>query len=168
MKEPILYIMCGVAFSGKSTLAKKIEEYTGATLISQDALFFEKEKELNLDQDSDKQWRMLLDMCLERIKENLSAGESVVFDNTNTKFEHREELRVVTESVGAKTKVIFLDTPMEIQKERQEKNLETGERHDVKQEYLDQAVKELEIPGENENTIVFKPDSDLESFLKTI
>lgn len=166
--KPILYIMCGVGFSGKSTLAKKIAEHTGAVLVSQDALFFEKEKELNLDQDSDEQWRMLLDICLERIKENLSAGKSVVFDNTNTKFEHREELRRLARSVGAETKVIFLDTPIEIQKERQNKNLETGERHTVKQEYLDQAIAELEVPNENENVLVFKPDTDIDEFLKNL
>ena len=160
--------MCGVGFSGKSTLAKKIAEYTGATLVSQDALFFEKEKELNLDQDSDEHWRMLLDMCLERIKKNLSAEKSVVFDSTNTRFEHREELREVARSVGVETKVIFLDTPIEVQKERQQKNLSTGERHDVKQEYLDQAIVELEVPSENENTIVFKPDTDLNYFLKSL
>src|SRR3989344_6324144 len=123
--RPILYIMCVVGFSGKSTLAKRIAEHTGAVLVSQDALFFEKEKELNLDQDSDEQWRMLLDMCLDKIRENLKEGKSVVFDNTNTKFEHREELREAAKSVGAETKVIFLDTPVEIQKERQYKNIET-------------------------------------------
>ena len=163
-----LFIMCGVGFSGKSMLAKKIAEHTGAVLVSQDALFFEKEKELNLDQDSDEQWRMLLDMCLERIRENLNAGRSVVFDNTNTKFEHREELRQVAESVGADTKVIFLDTPIEVQKERRNKNLETSERHDVKQEYLDQAIQELEVPTEKENVLVFKPDTDMEEFLNLI
>jgi len=160
--------MCGVGFSGKSTLARRIAEHTGAILVSQDALFFEKEKELGLDLDSDEQWRMLLDMCLERIKENLEAGKSVVFDNTNTKFEYREELRQIAKSVGAETKVIFLDTPIEIQKERQNKNLETGERHDVKQEYLDQAIQELEIPTAHENTLVFKPETDLASFLKIL
>lgn len=166
--KPILYIMCGVGFSGKSTLAKQIAEHTGAALVSQDALFFEKEKELDLDQDSDLHWRMLLDMCLGKIKENLKAGKSIVFDNTNTKFEHREELREVARSVGAETKVIFLDTPIEIQKERQNKNLSTGERHDVKQEYLDQAIAELEVPSEAENTRVFEPNTDVGEFLKTM
>ncbi len=168
MSKPTLYIMCGVGFSGKSTLAKKISEYTGAVLVSQDGLFFEKEKELDLDQDSDKQWRMLLDMCLKRIKENLEVGKSVVFDNTNTKFEHREELRELAKSAGAETKVIFLDTPIGIQKERQKKNRESGERHDVKQEYLDQAVAELEVPDKDENTVTFKPNTDINEFLKNL
>lgn len=166
--KPILYIMCGAGFSGKSTLAKEIAKHTGASLVSQDALFFEKEKELNLDQDNDEQWRILLDMCLDRIKENLEAGRSVVFDNTNTKFEHREELRELAKSIGAETKVVFLDTPIEIQKERQKKNQKTRERHDVKQEYLDQAITELEIPNKNENTLVFQTDTDLEKFLQNL
>lgn len=163
--KPILYIMCGVGFSGKSTLAKKIAGHTRAVLVSQDGMYFEKKDELGVDQDDDGQWRMLLDMCLKRILENLSQGRSVVFDNTNTKFEHREELRRLAGRVGAETKVVFLDTPIEVQKERQERNKLTQERHDVKQEYLDQAIKELEIPTETENVLVFKPDTDLDFFL---
>lgn len=165
---PKLYIMSGVGFSGKSTLAKKIAEYTGATLVSQDGLFFEKEKEWNIDQDSDEQWRMLLDMCLERIRQLLSEGTSVVFDNTNTRHQHREEVRQVALAIGAEPVVVFLDTPIEVQKERQERNRITKERHDVKQEYLDQAIAELEIPGEDESVRVFKPDTNLEEFLKTL
>ncbi len=165
---PTLYIMCGVGFSGKSTLAKQISEHTGAVLVSQDALFFEKEKELNLDQDSDDQWRMLLEMCKERIRQYLSEGKSVAYDSTNTRFEHREEIRKVAKLLGVPTKVIFLDTPIEVQKERQNKNLETGERHDVKQEYLDQAIAELEIPTESENTLTFKPNDTVEDFLKKL
>jgi predicted kinase len=167
-QTPILYIMCGVGFSGKSILAQKIAEHTGAVLVSQDALFFELEKKINIDQDSDEQWEMLLAICKERILENLKVGKSVVFDDTNTQFEHRQELRGLAASVNGDTKVVFLDTPIEIQKERQLKNKETGERHDVKQEYLDQAIDELEIPTKNENVIVFKPDSNLELFLESL
>ena len=163
-----LYIMCGVGFSGKSTLAKKISEHIGAVLVSQDAMYFEKQKELNIDQDDDNQWRILLDLCKEKILDNLKQGKSVVFDNVSAKVEHREELRQLVKLANAKTKVIFLDTPLEVQKERRLKNRETGERHDVKQEYLDQAIKELEIPTKDEDVLVFKPDSNLETFLDSL
>lgn len=168
MQMPTLYIMCGVGFSGKSTLAKKISEHTGAVLISQDGMFFELEKKLNLNLDNDDQWRMLLDVCKEKILENLKQGKSVVFDNTNTRFEHREELRELTKSIDVKTKVVFLNTPIEIQKQRQQKNKENGERHDVKQEYLDQAIAELEIPTESENVLVFKPNTNMKEFLSAL
>lgn len=157
--------MCGVGFSGKSTLAKEIANHTGAVLVSQDGMYFEKKEELSIDEDNDDQWRMLLELCKKRILENLKKGNSVVFDNVNTRFEHREELKQLAKEVGAETKVIFLDTPIEIQRERQMRNKETGERHDVKQEYLDQAIKELEVPTEAENIVVFRPDTDLVNFL---
>ena len=55
--------MCGVGFAGKSTLAKNIAEHFNIPLVSQDGLFFEKEKEFNLNEDDDEQWQMLLNMC---------------------------------------------------------------------------------------------------------
>ncbi len=163
-----LYIMCGVGFSGKSTLAKKIAEHTKSILISQDALFFEKEKELNLSQDSEDDWRMVINMCRDKIKEELSKSHSVVFDDTSTKFRYREKLRTIAKMTGADTKVIFLDTPIEVQKERQLKNKISKERHDVKQEYLDDAIQELEIPTDGENVLVFKPDTNVGEFLKKL
>jgi predicted kinase len=160
--------MCGVGFSGKSTLAKKIAEYTHATLVSQDSMFFEKEKELSLNLDNDKQWEMVLSMCITRIKEELTKGNSAVFDDTSLRVSHRDKLREIAEDADSETKVIFLNTPIETQKERQERNKITAERHDVKQEYLDQAIAELEIPGNDENTHVFEVNMNVEEFLKTL
>lgn len=165
---PILYVMVGVGFSGKSTLAKKIAEHFHIPLVSQDGMYFEKVKELNIDQDSDEEWRLLLDMCLEEISKLLKEGKSVVFDNVNLMREHRDELRKIAEEAGAKTVAIYLDTPEEILTERQEKNKTTGERHDVKQEYLDDAKEQLEIPGKDENTYVFTPEIDFDSFVQKL
>jgi predicted kinase len=160
--------MCGVGFSGKSTLAKKIAARTNATLVSQDSMFFEKEHGLNLDLDNDEQWEMILNLCKERIETELTKGNSVVFDDTSLRVEHRNNLREIAKAAGADAKVIFLNTSIEIQKQRQERNKITGERHDVKQEYLDQAIAELEIPKIDENTSVFEVDADVDEFLKTL
>lgn len=160
-----LYIMCGVGFAGKSTLAKKIAEYTGATLVSQDAMYFEKEEELNIDPDSDEQWRMILDMSQNRIKEELNKGNSVVFDDTSLQVNNRDELRRIAKETGAETKVVFLDTPIEVQKERQAKNRITGERHDVEQHHLDKAIEDLQPPTEDEHVIVVKPGYDFSEII---
>ena len=165
---PTLYIMVGVGFAGKSTLAKNISEYFKIPLVSQDALFFEKEKELNLDEDDDAQWQMLLNMCKQRIKELLSSGKSVVFDNVNLKKEHRDELREIAKEAISNAIIIYLDTPEEILNKRQDRNKVTRERHHVKQEYLDDAKAQLEIPTDDEGTYKFTPTTDLETFLKTL
>lgn len=160
--------MVGVGFAGKSTLAKNISEYLKIPLVSQDGLFFEKEKELNLSLDSDEQWRMLLYVCKQRIKEILTKGESVVFDNVNLKREHRDELREIAEEFGGKAVVIYLDTPEEILNKRQDRNKVTGERHDVKQEYLDDAKAQLEVPTDDEDVYRFTPETDLGDFLQKL
>jgi predicted kinase len=160
-----LYIMCGLGFSGKSTLAKKISEYKNIPLVSQDAIYFEKEKELDPTLSSDEEWKLIWNIAIERIVKNLKEGRSVVYDSTNTRREHRDRFRKIASENGAKAIVIFLKTPDEVLLARQMKNKETEERHDVKQEYLDQARAEMEIPQPDENVFVFTPETDLVEWL---
>ena len=160
--------MVGLGFAGKSTLAKRIAEHLNIPIVSQDALFFEKKKELNLIENDDEMWRMLLNMCQQRIKELMASGKSVVFDNINVKRAHREELRKIAEEANGKAVVIYLDTPEEILNKRQDRNKVSRERHDVKQEHLDEAKAQLEIPTADEDTYVFTPEMDLDDFLNRL
>jgi len=163
-----LYIMVGVGFSGKSTLSKRIAEYKDAVLVSQDGIWLEKEKELNLIEDSDKDWHMILNIAKQRIRDELAKDNSVVFDHVNLRHSHREVMGSIAKEFGARLIVVYLDTPLDIQKERQSKNKEIKERHDVKQEYLDEAIEELEIPQESENVFIFKPEANIESWLSKL
>ncbi len=160
--------MCGVGFSGKSTIAKKISEYKNAVLISQDDVWFEKENKWNLDESSDEDWDRVLKISKQKVKDELAKGNSVVFDHVNTKHSHREELRNIAKEFNTQAIVIYLDTPVDIQKKRQIKNTKTKERHHVKQEFLDEAIEELEIPQETENVFVFRPETDIESWLSKL
>lgn len=164
----ILYIMCGLGFSGKSTLAKKIAEYKNIELVSQDAIYFEKEKELDPNLTSDEEWELIWNISIDRIIEKLKEGKSVVYDSTNTKKEHRDRFRKIALENEAKVVVVYLQTPDKLLIERQMKNKETKERHDVKQEYLDQARRELEIPTEDENLFLFTPETNFEEWIKKL
>lgn len=163
-----LYIMCGVGFAGKSTLARKIADHFGIALVSQDALYFEKEKELDPHADDDTQWETLLNMCKENIDTLLANDQSVVFDNVNLTREHRNELRVIAQKNDAHAIVVFLNTPIALLDERQEQNKVTAQRHDVEQHHLDNARRQLEIPSEDEEVYTFTPTTDTESFLNTL
>ena len=163
-----LYIVCGVGFSGKSTLSKKIAEYKNAVLVSQDNIYFEKEKKLNLNEDSDKDWKRVLDIAKSKIKYNLARDRSVVFDHTNLRHGFREKLRSMAKSSNAETVIIYLDTPLNVQIERRLKNQGIGGRHDVKQRHLDYAHATLEIPKKDENVFVFTPKTDLDSWLSNL
>jgi predicted kinase len=163
-----LYIMCGVAFSGKSTLAKKVAEYKRAVLVSQDQIWFQKKKELHLDIDKDEDWDMVQQLSKEEVRQTLLNGHSVVYDDISLKYDNRESLREIAQECGAETVLIYLDTPRSVQQERQTKNAETKERHDVPEHIINWGLEELEIPQENEKAFVFKPETDIADWLSKL
>lgn len=162
-----LYIMCGLAFSGKSTLARKIVERTGCRLIAFDKLWVEKEKETTIAK-GDKGWRFIRRVAQDEIADALKEGLSVVYDDTNVRFEHREEIRAIARSSDVNPIVIYLNTPMELIRERELVNKTTGKRHGVEPENFQKVVEQLEVPSSNENVLEFTPGTDTEKFLSQL
>lgn len=162
-----LYIMCGLAFSGKSILARKIAEHTGSRLIAFDKLWVEKEKEQPISK-GDEGWRFIRKVAQEEIAKALREGVSVVYDDNNVRFEHREEIREIGRSLGADPIVVYLNTPMDLIKERERVNKTTGERHEVGPENFQTVVEQLEVPTHNEHALEFTPETDVNEFLKKL
>lgn len=162
-----LYIMCGLAFSGKSTLARKIAENTGSRLIAFDKLWVEKEKEQPITK-GDEGWRFIRKVAQDKIANTLREDQSVVYDDNNVRFEHREEIREIARNLGVNPFVIYLNTPMELIRERELVNKTTGERHEVEPENFQKVVEQLEVPTSNENVLEFTPNTDIEKFLSEL
>ncbi|MEK7141631.1 MAG: ATP-binding protein [Patescibacteria group bacterium] len=161
-----LYILCGLPFSGKTSLAKKIAEYTGAKLIAFDQLWLELGKDTNVAPllKGDEGWRLIRSVAKERIAENLKNSRSVVYDDINVKREHREELREVARKHGAIAIVVYVDTPLAIREEREKENLFTKRRHDVEPVNSKKALAQFEEPGPPEQVIVFFSENNLEEW----
>ncbi len=100
--------MCGLAFSGKSTLSRKIADYISADLIAFDKLWVEEDKEKPVPKNAEG-WRQIRDLAKEKVLASLKAGKSVVYDDNNPKKEHREELRKVAKKVGVEAFVVYLE-----------------------------------------------------------
>jgi len=163
-----LYIMCGVAFSGKSILANRIAEDKNAILVSQDDIWQIKKKELDLDLDSDEHWEKVQQISRARIREFLMTGSSVVYDDLALRHKDRELLRVLAQECGAEAVLVYLDTPRSIQQERQVKNLHTKERHDVPEHIIEWGLAELEMPSEKESPFIFTPDTNITDWLESL
>lgn len=156
----ILYIVCGLAFSGKSTLARKIAEYTGSRHTAFDKLWVEKEKEQPITK-GDEGWRFIRKIAQGEIAKTLKDGLSVVYDDNNVRFEHREEIREIGRGLGTNPVVIYLNTPMDLIRERERTNKTTGERHEVEPENFQTVIGQLEAPTSNENVLEFTPNKVL-------
>ena len=164
MNRPTLYIMCGLAFSGKSTLSRKISEHTVSKLIAFDKLWVEKDKEQPVPK-ADLGWKLIRRVGQDEVLKALEKGTSVVYDDNNIRFEHREELREVAKRFGAKAVVVYLNTPLELIKEREAANRVTGERHEVEPENFQAVLEQLQIPTDREKVLEFRPEMNLEDWV---
>jgi len=162
-----LYIMCGLAFSGKSTLAREIADYTPADLVAFDKLWVEKDKEKPVPKNADG-WRYIRDVAQEKVLGYLKAGNSVVYDDNNPRKEHREELIKVAREAGVKSVIIYLDTPLDTIRIREEANKTLKERHDVEPENFQKVSQDMEVPAADENVVIFKPGMDIDQFLEEL
>jgi predicted kinase len=159
--------MCGLAFSGKSTLSKKIAEHTGYKLIAFDKLWEETEKERPVPQGVEG-WRLIRNLAQEEVFSILKSGTSVVYDDNNPKKEHREELREVARKAEVESVVVYLDTPLDIIRAREEANRISQDRHDVDPINFEKVLKDLEPPTPDEDVIVFKPKDNIDKFIKDL
>ncbi len=162
-----LYIMCGLAFSGKSTLARKIAEHTGSKLVAFDTLWVKKDKEQPVPKGAEG-WRYIRDVAQKEVLAYLKAGDSVVYDDNNPRKEHREELREVAKEAGVHAAVIYLDTPLDVIRARESGNRTSQDRHDVESENFEKVMKDMEVPTAEENTITFTPETGFDDFLEDL
>jgi len=160
--------MCGLPFSGKTTLAKKVAEKTGAKLIAFDKVWADEKDELKPDLDKVEEWKIILNEAYRRIKETLSANKSVVYDDISVRKEHREVLRAIAKQSKASFAIIYLNTPMAEIKKREVKNRISKDRHEVESVNFEKALAQWQTPASEESVIEYKPDMDLYKWIRNL
>ncbi|MEY4602333.1 MAG: shikimate kinase [Candidatus Parcubacteria bacterium] len=169
MQPPKLYILCGEAFSGKSTLSKKVAEHFDAKIVGRDEIYFAMERILALestpDVDDDSLWKNMWPLVLQGAKNHLLLGNSVVIDDNCLYVKERDALRAIANEVGVESILVFLDIPMEILKERKEQNKISKTRHDVPSVWFAEDSLLFERSTEAENPIIYKPDTSFDDLV---
>jgi predicted kinase len=171
-KTQTLIILCGEAFSGKTTLSNKIANNFGAKVVGRDEIYFAVEKILALentpDEDDHYLWKNLWPLVLQGVKNQFLLGNSVVIDDNCLYLRQRDELRSIVREIGVKSLLIFLDIPAEVLKQRKEQNKMSKNRHDVPSAWLTEDSEIFERPTEKENPIIYTSDETLDAFVDKI
>jgi hypothetical protein len=105
----------GLPGAGKTTVAKAIEEITGAIRLSSDEarLMIWPEPEF-----TEAEHFQLYEYLDDQTAQLLEAGRSVIYDANLNRLEHRQEKYTLAESVGAEVVLCWVKTPEEIALER--------------------------------------------------
>ena len=122
----ILYLLCGVPASGKTTLSKQLTEENDTICHSYDDMPNARVRDYKLSQQVYKQW-------IENIKTDLLNGRSVVVDNTSLTVDFRKKFLSEFYNIPCKKILIVMDTPIDtcIQRNSQRQGVEKVPKHAI-------------------------------------
>jgi predicted kinase len=163
---PVLIAMCGLSFSGKTTLARAISEETGAPIVSYDELWATVPRDPLLS--GVDEWQFVFDLMCTRAGEHLAAGRSVIVDNLNEDTIDRGRLRDVAESNGAEVLVVHVEVPLDVIADRRAANDLARARGTTSDEMFEFVRSRFESPAEPECVFRYEWGDDLEAWLRRL
>jgi predicted kinase len=115
MAKPKLFIFVGYPGAGKTSVAKLIEQRTGATHLWADHI---RRQMFNEPTHSRTESAQLYRDLNDQTGKLLAAGKSVIFDTNFNFYYDRELLRNIASDNGAKTVLIWVTTKRELARQR--------------------------------------------------
>lgn len=167
MKKPTQYILCGIPFSGKTTLGKALEKHLGFVHINLDDI--KKEKgcgDISDDDVPDKVWKQIFGEADRRLIKALKGGKSVANETAWVTRKWRDRARKIAEKSGFSTKVIYIKIPEEIAKKRWQQNRLHKKRYDTKDDEFGDYVKDFEKPIPDEDLIIYDQIISFKDWIK--
>lgn len=146
----MLYLLCGKSFSGKSTLAASIADQTGALVVSLDAINAERGLFGGLGMPAEE-WSRSHQLALRRAEEALSAGLSVVVDDTNCFRFLRDDYRSLAVGAGAQCLLLYLDASLDTLLARMHANAQVPSRAPVAEDVFLELHRKFQAPTPDEH-----------------
>ncbi|HJV61938.1 MAG TPA: ATP-binding protein [Albitalea sp.] len=156
-----LLLMCGVAFSGKTTLARRIAAQCGHHRICLDELNAERGLgHIGPEDIPVHEWERSSHEAAARADALLAHAQPVVIDDTNNHRFLRDRYRAVAQRHGAPCLIVYLPFTLERGLERIAANRIEPARGDFPEHLYRFHVSQFEPPAHDEPTIVFEPGED--------
>ncbi|HEU0061358.1 MAG TPA: ATP-binding protein [Hyphomicrobiaceae bacterium] len=159
-----VYAMCGLAFSGKSSLAAILARELKTELISLDAINHERGLRGG-DGMSDRQWEETSATAMARLRLLLRHRCSVVVDDTFSHRFLRDRCKQVAADHGSRFLIIFMATPLSEIEARRAANDRDPVRHRMRDEVFRQHRDRFQFPGDDEPVVRIRKASDVEDLL---
>jgi predicted kinase len=153
--------MCGVAFSGKTTLSRRIAAHCGHHRVCLDELNAARGLgQIGPEDIPVEEWERSSMEAAARIDALLAHGQSVVLDDTNCYRFLRERYRAVAARHGVPSLIVYLPFTVEQGLRRIALNRIEHTRIDFPEHLYRFHVSQFEPPEHDEPGIVFHPDDN--------
>ena len=153
---PTVYLICGFIGAGKTTFAKKLEEKTGAVRITKDEWSIRLIGNDPTIEGYAEHDHRIIELSRDVAFQLVEKGIDVIIDEGFWAKQQRVELGKRIEEMGAKAVIYYLDTPIEVIRERVvERNSHVN--HDsfmISGELLDHYLQFWQPPSEDEGHIL--------------
>lgn len=161
---PTLYLLCGMPFSGKTTLGKTIARQLDSSYISLDEIN-EARGLRGGDGISIEEWEKTHSIAILQMQTMMPTSQDIVLDDTNCFRWLRDRFRQLAAEYNYQTTVVFVDVPVSEIWQRMSANQKTQTRHMVKPEIIKEMTKTFEPPEEDENVIRYDGEQSIDEWI---
>ena len=161
-----LYIMCGMAFSGKTTVAKKLSQITGSSYISLD--------EINAERGlfggkgiASSEWERTHEIAQQRMCAAMTKGQDIVLDDTSCFRWLRQRYREFAHRNSYMAQVVYLDASLDEIRRRMVENATSPQRRVIAPVIFDEHVRTFEKPSADEEAIVLDSPETISDWIES-
>jgi predicted kinase len=163
---PTLTLLCGLAFSGKSTLARRLVAATAVRCVSLDEIIASRGLPSGGEGLPAAEWIAAHRVACERVAAFAAGGHGILVDDTNCYRWLRDSLRAVVAPYGYETLVVFLDVGPAAVRARVEANRSTAERPGIRTEVLEALIASFEPPAPDERCVRLGTPDEIDGWLR--
>jgi predicted kinase len=166
LRTPVLIVVCGLSFAGKTTLATAIARRCAYEQVDVDdtkvRLFGVTFEENSLDQEA---WNRIYEETDREIQAHLAEHKSVVDASRNFKRRERDRARALAHRSGARVIVVYVDTPERVARQRMLANRCRPTRVDWGDASFEQVVLAMQPPAHDEDPVIFHYEDNIETWI---
>ncbi len=160
-----MYLLTGISFSGKSTLAQAISKVQNIPIVDPDSVAHERGIGVEGEMVSDAQWVLIHQEAEQRAAQMLIAGSSLVYDTTSFSRQQRQELRDLAVQHNAELVLIFVSVSYAEARQRWNQNNQTQERFTVHEDDFNMVADNFEPPSSDEPHLMYRAGQDMMQWL---
>lgn len=165
---PRIYMLCGLPFAGKTTLAKVLAPHLGLPRVSIDEINGVRGLGHNNSWISPADWDITYAEAYRQLDAYLRSGCSVIHDAANFTRAERDDVRAVAAHSGSDTCVIYVTTPAATVCQRWQENRLTHIRNDIRDDFFENVMTQFTSPTEDEHVLCYDNGQDVDAWIAVL